>query len=152
MPETYQPLKLTCSLSAVSDGEHAVDFLLKRGQYSSAPTPDLIFLDVNLPKLSGIDVLRQVPNAHKLPICVVTSSESERQIFRREFGIQLPVAGLSRENERRGFRSWAPGKNVRGRNSLGKAGRCHQTAARTGERRRSRVITSSLSFAGTKSP
>jgi CheY-like chemotaxis protein len=80
-------LGLDCSLSSVADGEHAVDFLLKRGSYFTAPTPDLIFLDVHLPILDGIEVLRQVPNAHQLPICVVTSSEAERKQFQLEFGI-----------------------------------------------------------------
>ena len=81
-------LKLNCSFSSVSDGASAVDFLLKRGKHAEAPTPDLIFLDVHLPRLNGIEVLRQVPNAQELPLCVLTSSEAERHVFRREFGIQ----------------------------------------------------------------
>jgi chemotaxis family two-component system response regulator Rcp1 len=74
--------------SAATDGEDAVNFLLKRGKYLQAPTPDLIFLDAHLPMLDGIEVLRHVPNAHELPICVLTSSEAERKLFQREFGIQ----------------------------------------------------------------
>jgi len=54
-------LRLNYSFSSVADGENAVDFLLKRGKHTKAPTPDLIFLDVNLPILNGIEVLRQVP-------------------------------------------------------------------------------------------
>jgi CheY-like chemotaxis protein len=81
-------LQLDCSFSSVSDGEGAVDFLLKRGQRSEAPTPDLIFLDVHLPLLDGIEVLRQIPNARDLPICVMTSSEAQRELLNREFGIQ----------------------------------------------------------------
>ncbi len=64
-----------------------MDFLLKRGTYSQAPTPDLIFLDVHLPRFNSIEILRQLPNAQNLPICVLTSSESERSAFRNEFGI-----------------------------------------------------------------
>jgi CheY-like chemotaxis protein len=78
---------LNCAFSAVDHGEEAVDFLLKRGKYLRAPTPDLIFLDVHLPILDGIEILRKVPNAHNLPICVLTSSEAERELFRQEFGI-----------------------------------------------------------------
>jgi len=80
-------LGVSCAFSAVTDGEQAVDFLLKRGKYSEAPTPDVIFLDVQLPKLDGVEVLRRLPNAHDLPICVLTSSEAERELFREEFGI-----------------------------------------------------------------
>jgi two-component system response regulator len=83
-----QNLGASCTLSTVSDGEQAIDFLLKRGPYAESPTPDIIFLDVHLPKLDGIEVLRQVPNANELPLCVITSSEAERDIFRKEFGIE----------------------------------------------------------------
>jgi two-component system, chemotaxis family, response regulator Rcp1 len=77
-----------CTLSAVSDGEQALDFLLKRGEYVDAPTPDVIFLDAHLPKRDGLDVLHEIPNANRLPICVVTSSEGDRKRFREEFGIE----------------------------------------------------------------
>ena len=76
------------SFSSVTDGRQALDFLLKRGKYSQAPTPDLIFLDVHLPMMDGIEVLRNIPNARKLPICVLTSSTAHRSLFHREFGVQ----------------------------------------------------------------
>jgi two-component system, chemotaxis family, response regulator Rcp1 len=79
-------LHYSCSLA--SDGAQALDFLLKRGSWLNAPTPDLIFLDMHLPKLDGVDILRQVPNARELPICVLTSSEHEREVFDQEFGIK----------------------------------------------------------------
>ena len=75
-------------LSAVQDGEQAVDFLLKRGQYSKAPDPDLIVLDLNLPKLKGIEVLQSVPHPEKLPVCIITGSELEREVLRKKFGIR----------------------------------------------------------------
>ena len=78
---------LDCSYSAASDGEQALDFLLKRGKYSLTPTPDLIFLDLHLPKLDGVEILRRVPNAQELPICILTSSDADRELFRLEFGI-----------------------------------------------------------------
>ncbi|PYT18179.1 MAG: hypothetical protein DMG59_05130 [Acidobacteria bacterium] len=76
------------ALSVVTDGEKAVDFLLKRGEYEKAPDPDLIVLDISLPRLTGIEVLRAIPNCDQLPICVVTGSEAERGLFQREFGIK----------------------------------------------------------------
>lgn len=82
-----QSLGVDCTVFAVTDGEQAVDFLLKHGQYVHAPTPCAIFLDVHLPKLGGLEVLRNIPNAQELPICVVTNSEAERAAFREEFGI-----------------------------------------------------------------
>jgi CheY-like chemotaxis protein len=82
-----QSLGVDCAVFAVTDGEQAVDFLLKHGQYVHAPTPCAIFLDVHLPKMDGLEVLRNVPNAQELPICVVTSSEAERAAFQKEFGI-----------------------------------------------------------------
>jgi CheY-like chemotaxis protein len=60
------------------DAERDCSFLLKRRNWSQAPTPDLIFLDVHLPRLDGIEVLRKVPGANKLPLCVLTGSEAER--------------------------------------------------------------------------
>ncbi len=78
------------ALSVVTDGESAVDFLLKRGHHTEAPVPDLILLDLNLPKLTGIEVLRAVPHSRDLPICAMTSSTAERELLRGEFGIEGP--------------------------------------------------------------
>jgi CheY-like chemotaxis protein len=75
-------------ISVANDGLAAIDFLLKRGAHTESPNPDLVFLDVHLPKLTGYEALRQVPNAKKLAICVLTSSSAEREIFRQEFGIE----------------------------------------------------------------
>jgi chemotaxis family two-component system response regulator Rcp1 len=88
LASVLEDIGLNCSCWSVSDGEEALDFLLKRDRYAGAPTPDLIFLDAHLPKLDGIEILRHVPDAQELPICVVTSSDRERRMFRSEFGIQ----------------------------------------------------------------
>jgi CheY-like chemotaxis protein len=77
-----------CTLSVVSDGEQARDFLLRRGNYAGALEQDLIFLDLDLPKLAGLEVLRQVPGSERLPLCIVTGSESARELLNREFGIR----------------------------------------------------------------
>jgi len=75
-------------LSLVTDGEQAVEFLLKRGEYATAPDPDLIVLDLNLPKVRGIDVLKSVPHSEQLPVCVMTGSAEEREILKKTFGIR----------------------------------------------------------------
>jgi CheY-like chemotaxis protein len=79
---------IDCELSVVYDGEQAREFLLGRGKFAGVPPQDLIFLDLNLPKLTGIEVLRQVPGSDRLPFCIVTGSETEREILSREFGIR----------------------------------------------------------------
>jgi CheY-like chemotaxis protein len=79
-------------LSIAQDGPQAVDHLTGRGP-NSPPRPDLIFLDMHLPKFGGLEVLRQVPDSADLPICVLTSSPSElpavRAHFRRPIGYLL---------------------------------------------------------------
>src|SRR6266404_8356670 len=75
------------SLRLVSDGETARDYLLKRGDYRDVPDPELILLDLNLPRLTGIEVLRALPQPDKLPICILTSSAMEREFVQRHFGL-----------------------------------------------------------------
>jgi CheY-like chemotaxis protein len=66
-------------LAVVSDGEQAIDYLLHRGAFAGAARPDLVILDLNLPKSDGIDVLRLARGQAELanvPILVLTSSDS----------------------------------------------------------------------------
>lgn len=69
---------------ALGDGEAALDFIFARGEYNGRNIDDhprVIFLDLKLPKIDGIDVLREVksdPRTRSIPIVVVTSSEEER--------------------------------------------------------------------------
>ena len=68
-------------LVVVTDGEQALEFVQKQGEYSNAAVPDLIVLDLNLPKSDGSDVLRCIRNtdAYKeIPVVVLTSSDSPR--------------------------------------------------------------------------
>jgi CheY-like chemotaxis protein len=76
------------SLSELADGESALSFLLKRGEYIKAPNPDLIFLDLNLPKLSGVKVLEALPRNRKFPVCILTVSPRERDKLKKQFGIR----------------------------------------------------------------
>lgn len=72
-------------LTVAVDGEQARDFILKHGQYCNFPPADLIFLDMNMPKLTGLEVLRIVPGSADLPVCVLTSSQRERQAVEEHF-------------------------------------------------------------------
>ena len=76
------------SMSVLGDGESAVNFLLKRGEFAKAFNPDLIFLDLNLPKLSGVEVLEALPPFRRYPICILTGSAMERDKLKKKFGIR----------------------------------------------------------------
>jgi CheY-like chemotaxis protein len=76
------------SVSVLGDGESALNFLLKRGDYSNAWNPDLIFLDLNLPKLSGVELLEALPPSRRLPFCILTGSTLERDKLKKKFGIR----------------------------------------------------------------
>lgn len=68
----------------VTDGEEAIAFLLQRGSYADAPRPDLVVLDLNLPKKSGFEVLKEIKSSPQLmDICVVVFSSSLRDEDRR---------------------------------------------------------------------
>jgi CheY-like chemotaxis protein len=80
-----EDLGIPVELHRVTDGEQALAFLSKRAPYDAAPKPDLVILDVNLPKKSGRDVLTHMRSDHALssiPVIVFTSSL--RAIDRRD--------------------------------------------------------------------
>jgi two-component system response regulator len=68
----------------VSDGEEALEFLYQRGKYMEAPRPGLILLDIKLPKVDGIEVLRRIkadPALKSIPVVVLTTSIGEREMM-----------------------------------------------------------------------
>jgi CheY-like chemotaxis protein len=70
-------------LSIARDGVEATEFLRRRGRFNSAPAPDLILLDLNLPKKNGREVLRDVkgdPALRHIPVIVFTGSEADEDI------------------------------------------------------------------------
>jgi two-component system, chemotaxis family, response regulator Rcp1 len=78
-------LGLDYKLTVAVDGEEARDFILKQGPYREFPPAHVIFLDMNMPKLTGLEVLRQIPDSAELPVCILTSSERERQLIDKHF-------------------------------------------------------------------
>ncbi len=83
--EALKEEKIYNNLHVVSDGEEALDFLRKQGKYAKAARPDLILLDLNLPKVDGREVLKEVKNDDKLkmiPVVVLTVSKNEEDILR----------------------------------------------------------------------
>ena len=70
-------------LHVVTDGEQALDFLFRRGEFADSPRPDLVLLDINLPRVNGNEVLRRVKEDDALrcvPVVMLTSSDRDRDI------------------------------------------------------------------------
>jgi two-component system, chemotaxis family, response regulator Rcp1 len=83
--EAFKHCKLRNNLHVVSDGVEAMDFIRCRGQYAKAPRPDIILLDLNLPKKDGREVLAELkedPELRTIPVVVLTTSEAEQDILR----------------------------------------------------------------------
>jgi CheY-like chemotaxis protein len=83
--EAFDDNKVANRLSVVNDGASALDFLHKRGEFADAPTPDLVLLDLNLPRVDGRQVLAEVkadPFLRQIPVVVLTTSEAEEDVLR----------------------------------------------------------------------
>lgn len=77
--------KVINNLHVVGDGEQALEFLRREGPYAEAPRPDLILLDLNLPKVDGREVLSQIkrdPKLRPIPVVVLTTSGAEEDVCR----------------------------------------------------------------------
>ncbi|HYG37309.1 MAG TPA: response regulator [Cytophagales bacterium] len=76
--------KIQNSISIAKDGWEAIQFLEKNGKYKNELTPDLILLDVNLPKMNGHEVLKNIKSNDKLkhiPVIMLTTSSAEKDVF-----------------------------------------------------------------------
>jgi len=83
--EALEDAKVRNHLSVVADGVEALAFLRREGRYADAPRPDLILLDLNLPKKDGREVLAEIkadPALRRIPVVVLTTSEAEQDILR----------------------------------------------------------------------
>lgn len=83
--ETLSESKFLNELHIVRDGVEATDFLYKRGKYANAPRPDIILLDLNLPKKNGRELLAEIKADEKLmtiPVVVLTTSSDEVDILK----------------------------------------------------------------------
>nr|WP_202462697.1 MULTISPECIES: response regulator [unclassified Streptomyces] len=83
--EAFEDNKIRNTLHVVRDGQEALDFLYRRGEYTDAPRPDLVLLDLNLPKYDGRQVLEQIkgdPELSLIPVVVLTTSSAEEDILR----------------------------------------------------------------------
>lgn len=83
--EAFEHNKISNTLHVAHDGEEGLDFLYRRGGYENAPRPDLILLDLNLPKYDGRQLLETVksdPDLNHIPVVVLTTSSAEEDILR----------------------------------------------------------------------
>lgn len=77
--EAFRESELNCSISSIKDGAEAVLYLRKEGTYENVATPDLILLDINLPKMDGKEVLgivKQDASLKRIPVVMLTTSSS----------------------------------------------------------------------------
>jgi CheY-like chemotaxis protein len=83
--EAFKEAKVLNHLSVVTDGVQALEFLRRQGPFGAAPRPDIILLDLNLPKKDGREVLAEIktdPVLALIPVVVLTTSQAEADIIR----------------------------------------------------------------------
>jgi two-component system, chemotaxis family, response regulator Rcp1 len=81
--EAFKELKVDNNVAVVKDGAEAIEFLKREGPYAEKPLPNLILLDINMPRLNGIEVLDFIKKDEKLkciPVVMLTTSASEADI------------------------------------------------------------------------
>jgi two-component system, chemotaxis family, response regulator Rcp1 len=85
--EVLREGEVPCRISLVRDGEEAMEFLLREAKFRRAPQPDMILLDLNLPKKSGREVLAEVRADQRLsnvPVVVLTGSRTQQEVLQAE--------------------------------------------------------------------
>ena len=83
--EAFEHHKIRNQLHVVTDGEQALQFLRRTGSYADAPRPGLILLDLNLPRLDGLEVLAELkadPVLKVIPVVILTTSQAQQDVLR----------------------------------------------------------------------
>jgi CheY-like chemotaxis protein len=81
--EAFKERKIANNIEVVVDGEQAMEYLRKEGEYAQSITPDIILLDLNLPKKDGREVLHEIKNDEnlkKIPVIILTTSQAEEDV------------------------------------------------------------------------
>jgi CheY-like chemotaxis protein len=83
--EAFEHYKIANKLHVARDGAEGLDFLYRRGKFHDAPRPDLILLDLNLPKYDGrqvLETLKSDPDLQDIPVVVLTTSSEHEDVLR----------------------------------------------------------------------
>jgi len=83
--EAFEHYKIRNVLHVVTDGEQALQYLRRTGDYAGAPRPGLILLDLNLPRLDGLEVLAELkadPVLKVIPVVILTTSQAQQDVLR----------------------------------------------------------------------
>lgn len=81
--DAFEESKIKTNISVVKNGQEAMDFLFRRGEYTNVEKPDLILLDINIPIFNGHEVLKQIKSDHvlkKIPVIMLTTSSSQKDV------------------------------------------------------------------------
>ena len=82
--EAFADYKIANRLTVVSNGEDAISYMRKRDRFADATTPDLVLLDLNLPRRDGREVLQDIkadPELRRIPVVILTTSEAEADVI-----------------------------------------------------------------------
>ncbi len=83
--EAFKEAKVRNHIDVVPDGEEAMAYLRQEGKYAGVEAPDLVLLDLNMPKKNGLEVLREIkadPSLMRIPVVILTVSRAEQDIVR----------------------------------------------------------------------
>jgi CheY-like chemotaxis protein len=83
--EAFEEHKVRNNLAVVNDGAEAIAYLRRQGEFADAPRPDLVLLDLNLPRRDGREVLAEIkndPQLRQIPVVVLTTSQADEDIVR----------------------------------------------------------------------
>lgn len=87
--EAFRASRLRNRLHVVDDGERAMEFLRKEGEFANVPTPDLILLDLNMPRMGGHEVLAELKQSREwkhIPVVILSSSKADADVMKSYAG------------------------------------------------------------------
>lgn len=83
--KAFEKAKIANNIHVAIDGEKAIEMLKREGEYADIPQPDIVLLDINLPKKDGKQVLaeiKEIPELKRIPVVILTSSKAEQDVVK----------------------------------------------------------------------